>query len=67
MLITAWYNKDSPRLFGMPFFYWFQFVYVLVGVACVWIVYLTTRHIGNDRRAANSLGNRGNDHRGDVR
>lgn len=44
MLITAWYNHDGPRLFGMPFFYWFQFVWVIIGVASVWIVYLMTRH-----------------------
>ena len=43
MLITAWYNFDSPRFLGMPFFYWFQFVYVFIGVACVGIVYVTTR------------------------
>jgi hypothetical protein len=46
MLITAWYDKDQPRLFGMPFFYWFQFVYVFVGVICVAIVYAATK----DRR-----------------
>ena len=46
MLITALYNKDTPRLFGMPFFYWFQFVFVFVGVACVGIVFVATRHLG---------------------
>jgi len=56
MLVTAWYNSDTPRLFGLPFFYWFQFVYVFVGVACVWIVYLTTRHIGNARRSDDTDG-----------
>ncbi len=66
MLITVWYNKDSPRLFGMPFFYWFQFLYVFLGVACVWIVYLATKHIGNDRRATNSPSDLRND-RGDVK
>lgn len=52
MLVTPWYNFDSPRLFGMPFFYWFQFVFVFVGVACVWIVYLTTKNVGRTRAAA---------------
>ena len=49
MLITAWYNNDGPRLFGMPFFYWYQFVFVFVGVACVAIVYVATRHLGEVR------------------
>lgn len=42
MLITPWFNFDKPRLFGLPFFYWYQFAFVLVGVVCVWIVYLAT-------------------------
>lgn len=48
MLITAMYNFDSPRLFGMPFFYWFQFAFVFVGVACVAIVYVKTRHVSGN-------------------
>lgn len=43
MLITPWFNKDHPRLFGLPFFYWYQLAFVLVGVACVAIVYTATR------------------------
>ncbi len=43
MLLTPWYNKDRPRLAGMPFFYWYQLAFVFVGVACVSIVYAATR------------------------
>ncbi|GAA5157590.1 MULTISPECIES: DUF3311 domain-containing protein [Amycolatopsis] len=43
MLVTPWFNFDRPRLFGLPFFYWFQFVYVIIGVASVAVVYLTTK------------------------
>ena len=43
MLITPWFNFDKPRLLGMPFFYWYQFLFVLVGVACVAVVYVTTK------------------------
>jgi hypothetical protein len=43
MLITPVFNQDSPRLFGMPFFYWYQFAWVPVGVICVALVYLKTR------------------------
>lgn len=42
-LVTPWFNAVEPRLFGMPFFYWAQFMFVPVGVACVAIVYLRTR------------------------
>lgn len=44
MLITPWYNRTDPKLIGLPFFYWFQFLFVIVGVVSVWIVYAATRH-----------------------
>lgn len=42
-LITPWWNSIEPRLFGMPFFYWSQFAFVLVGVGSVAVVYVRTR------------------------
>ena len=45
MLITSLYNRNDPRLFGLPFFYWFQFAFVFVGVASVALVYSKTRHL----------------------
>jgi MFS superfamily sulfate permease-like transporter len=43
MLVTPWFNKDRPRLAGLPFFYWYQFAFVVVGVVCVWVVFMMTR------------------------
>lgn len=43
MLITPWFNFDQPRLFGMPFFYWYQFAFVPLGVLCVAVVYIKTK------------------------
>jgi hypothetical protein len=43
MLVTPWFNADAPRLFGLPFFYWYQFAFVPVGVICVWVVYVKTK------------------------
>ncbi|MDQ3152112.1 MAG: DUF3311 domain-containing protein [Actinomycetota bacterium] len=45
MLVTPVFNRDEPRLFGFPFFYWYQFLWVPVGVLCVAIVFAKTRHI----------------------
>ena len=42
-LITAIYNKHDPTFIGMPFFYWFQFVGIIVGVVCTSLVYLMTK------------------------
>jgi hypothetical protein len=46
MLITPWINADEPRLWGMPFFYWIQFLFVPVGVLSVAAVYVKTRDDG---------------------
>ncbi|GAB2907650.1 hypothetical protein GCM10027047_02360 [Rhodococcus aerolatus] len=43
MLVTSFFNSDGPRLFGLPFFYWYQFLWVPVGVVSVGIVYVMTR------------------------
>jgi hypothetical protein len=39
-LVTPLYNSDQPRLFGFPFFYWCQFLFIPLGVICVGVVYL---------------------------
>ncbi|NIJ15043.1 hypothetical protein FHU38_005451 [Saccharomonospora amisosensis] len=49
VLFTPLFNRETPELFGMPFFYWFQFVGIAVGVLCTSIVYLATRGRGGDR------------------
>ncbi len=58
MLITTLYNSDEPRLFGFPAFYWIQFLFVFVGVACVALVFLTT---GSRRHSAVRRQERGQD------
>jgi len=36
---VPFYNKVDPTLFGVPFFYWYQFLWVLITPALTWIVY----------------------------
>lgn len=43
VLLTPIYNRESPALFGMPFFYWFQFAVIIVGVLSTITVYRMTR------------------------
>lgn len=38
MLITPLWNHDEPRVFGLPMFYWAQFLFVPLGVVCVGLV-----------------------------
>jgi hypothetical protein len=52
MLLVIWpplFNKVDPKLFGIPFFYWFQLAVIPIGVACTAVVYLSTARRGNDR------------------
>jgi hypothetical protein len=43
LLFPGWYAKDSPELFGFPFFYWYQFAWVIAAAAITALVYLLTR------------------------
>ena len=36
--------KSGPTLFGIPFFYWFQLLWVLVSALLTAIVYFATDH-----------------------
>jgi hypothetical protein len=42
-LIPPFFNRDSPELFGIPFFYWYQLAAIGIGVGCTLIVYRMTR------------------------
>jgi hypothetical protein len=43
-VLTFLYNSETPRLFGIPFFYWFQMLLApLAVVASVSVFYLSRR------------------------
>ena len=45
VVIALWpplYNRMEPTWLGMPFFYWFQLVWVLVGAVLTAVVYFAT-------------------------
>lgn len=37
-----WFNHVEPRLFGLPFFWWFQFLWVPISACLTAIVYFAT-------------------------
>ena len=43
VLWPPFYNRAEPRWWGMPFFYWYQLLWVIIGAACTATVYLATR------------------------
>jgi hypothetical protein len=43
LLIPPLYARESPELWGIPFFYWYQFAWVLGSALLTLTVYLATR------------------------
>jgi hypothetical protein len=47
-LIVPIYARHDPELFGMPFFYWYQILWIFIEAILLWIVYLIV--IREDKR-----------------
>ena len=41
-LLPPLYNHARPALFGMPFFYWYQLLWVVISAILTAIVYFAT-------------------------
>ncbi len=46
------YTRVTPRLFGFPFFYWYQLAWVLAGAACLAVAYVLTMRLERQRKRA---------------
>jgi hypothetical protein len=42
VLWPPFYNKAEPYFIGMPFFYWYQLLWVILGAGLTAIVYFAT-------------------------
>ncbi|HET6869451.1 MAG TPA: DUF3311 domain-containing protein [Solirubrobacteraceae bacterium] len=43
LLYPPLYSHDTPRIFGIPFFYWYQVVWLVITAAITTVVYRRTR------------------------
>lgn len=43
MLWVSSYNTAEPMVAGIPFFYWYQLLWVLIGAALIALVYAVER------------------------
>jgi len=43
LLIPPLYAKENPELWGIPFYYWYQFVWVPVAAGVTFLVYRRTK------------------------
>lgn len=48
LAIVPVYAKDGPRLWGFPFFYWYQFLWVFLASGFTWSAYLVLRKARRD-------------------
>ncbi len=58
-LLTWTYAKTTPELGGIPFFFWYQFLLVILSVVMTSIAYRLVASHDGDRRAAQGLDRRG--------
>jgi hypothetical protein len=42
LLWPPFYNRVEPSVIGMPFFYWYQLVWIIIGALLTGIVYFAT-------------------------
>lgn len=49
-IATLWppfYARHDPVLWGFPFFYWYQLLWVVITAIIVWVVYVATKERGD--------------------
>jgi hypothetical protein len=54
VLWVPFYNRIEPSLAGIPFFYWYQLAWVILGAAVVLAVYLIETRVKGARGDAKS-------------
>ena len=47
-LVPQFYARREPSLFGFPFFYWYQILWIVLAALIVWCVYLATREVSHE-------------------
>lgn len=51
MLAIPLYNRVEPSLFGFPFFYWYQFLWVVLSSAITGLVYWKVRDTDEEQNS----------------
>jgi hypothetical protein len=52
VLVPSIYARITPKLFGFPFFYWYQLLWIFISMILTGIVYLFTTDRGTGSRPA---------------
>lgn len=58
-LLVSTYAREDPHLWGFPFFYWYQLMWVFISAGTVSIAFRLVLREERKRRAAEGLGDSG--------
>jgi hypothetical protein len=50
LLLVPTYSNHNPELWGFPFFYWYQFLWVFIAAACTYSAYLVIQRSRGGQR-----------------
>ena len=51
LMLVGTYSNEDPKLWGFPFFYWYQLLWVFIASGCTYLAYLLVHNArrGGDR------------------
>lgn len=49
LALVPTYSAETPKLWGFPFFYWYQILWVLITPILTWIAYVIIQRARGDR------------------
>jgi ABC-type transport system involved in cytochrome c biogenesis permease component len=55
-LLVGTYAKETPKLAGVPFYFWWQFALIIVSAVCTVIAYVVVMRVERERRERRALG-----------
>lgn len=50
LIYPAWYHGEDPTFFGIPFFVWYQMLWIILVALIMGVVWAVTREPGDDPR-----------------
>jgi Protein of unknown function (DUF3311) len=55
-LLVGTYAKETPKLAGVPFYFWWQFTLIIVSALCTVIAYVVVMRVERERRERRAMG-----------
>jgi hypothetical protein len=56
LMLVPTYTRKTPKLWGFPFFYWYQLMWLFLGTACVAGAFVLLNRPSSSRRVSDDEG-----------